>query len=82
MTLLGSGSPDYCPQKIVALGARVGLGFYKMHKLDCRLLDLPSRLLGLFKSIQIFTESQAQAQAQARAQSQFIFIKSKTFTCP
>jgi len=58
----------------------VGLGFYKMHKLDCQLLDLPSRLLGLFKSIQIFTESQA--QAQARAQSQFIFIKSKTFTCP
>jgi len=58
MTLLGSGWPDYCPQKIVALGARVGLGFWKMHKLDCQLLDLPSRLLGLFKSIQIFTESQ------------------------
>jgi len=61
----------------------MGGGGCKMHKLDCRLADLPSRQLGLFKSIgfasSYFTQTD---QARAPAQSQFIFIKSKTFTRP
>jgi len=70
------------PPKNCCSRSRSGCGVLKMHKLDCQLLDLPSRLLGLFKSIQIFTESQKPSWSPSTSSISIHFHKIQNFYLP